>query len=67
MPNDMIFDAAPHLLGKTPEEAEDRQTLTKLIEKLPHDTMRDLIRLLKKMTPAEEEPGAPTVGKNEGR
>lgn len=54
MPLDMIYDTAPHLWGKTPEEAEDRRTLTKLVEQLPHDTMRDLIRLLKRMTPGEE-------------
>lgn len=60
MPLDMIFDAAPHLWGKTPEEAEDRLTLTKLVERLPHDTMRDLIRLLKRMTPGEE--GAEALG-----
>ncbi|MBP2238728.1 transcriptional regulator with XRE-family HTH domain [Sinorhizobium kostiense] len=54
MPLDLIFDAAPHLWGKTPEEAEERRTLTRLIELLPADTMRDLIRLLKRMTPGEE-------------
>ncbi|WP_370007144.1 helix-turn-helix transcriptional regulator [Sinorhizobium fredii] len=54
MPLDMIFDTAPHLWGKTPEEAEERRTLTRLIELLPADTMRDLIRLLKRMTPGEE-------------
>jgi transcriptional regulator with XRE-family HTH domain len=54
MPLDMIFDTAPHLWGKTPEEAEERRTLTRLIERLPADTTRDLIRLLKRMTPGEE-------------
>ncbi|CCE98545.1 hypothetical protein SFHH103_04054 (plasmid) [Sinorhizobium fredii HH103] len=54
MPLDMIFDTAPHLWGKTPEEAEERRTLTRLIERLPADTMRDLIRLLKRMMPGEE-------------
>lgn len=28
MPIDMLYEAAPHLWGKTPEEAEDRKTLT---------------------------------------
>lgn len=50
---------APHLWGKTPEEAEDRRTLTKIVESLPHDTIRDLIRLMKRMTPGE--PSADTV------
>jgi transcriptional regulator with XRE-family HTH domain len=59
MPTDMLYEAAPHLWGKTPEEAEDRVTLTKLIERMPHDTIRDLIRLLKRMTPGELAPDAP--------
>ncbi len=59
MPLDVIFDTAPHLWGKTLEEAEDRLTLMKLIEELPQDTMRDLIRLLRRMTPGE--PAADTV------
>lgn len=62
MPMDMIFETAPHLWGRTLEEAEDRRTLTKLIEQLPHDTMRDLIGLLKRMTPAE--PSADAVASN---
>lgn len=53
MPTDMLYEAAPHLWGKTPEEAEDRVTLTKLIERMPHDTMRDLIRLVRRMSPEE--------------
>lgn len=66
MPLDMIFETAPHLWGKTLEEAEDRLTLMKLVERLPHDTMRDLIRLLKRMTP--EEPAADAVASmSEGR
>ncbi|WP_426289740.1 helix-turn-helix transcriptional regulator (plasmid) [Ensifer adhaerens] len=55
MPTDMIFATAPHLWGETPEEAEDRMKLTKLVERLPHDTMRDLIRLLERMMPAEQD------------
>ncbi|MQX74693.1 helix-turn-helix domain-containing protein [Sinorhizobium medicae] len=67
MPLDMIFDTAPHLWGKTPEEAEDRLTLTKLIDRLPHDTMRDLIRLLKRMTPGEPAAEAVATSMSEGR
>lgn len=37
MPTDMLFEVAPHLWGRTQEEAEDRRTLTKLIERLPQD------------------------------
>lgn len=67
MPIDMIFETAPHLWGKTPEEAEDRRTLTRLIERLPHDTMRDLIGLLKRMTPAEPAADTVTTSTGEGR
>ena len=64
-PLERIFETAPHLWGKTPEEAEDRKTLTKLVECLPHDTIRDLIRLMKRMTPGE--PSAGAVGTSESR
>lgn len=52
-PTDMIFEAAPHLYGRTPEEAEDHRKLSQLIRTLPHETIRDLIGLLKRMTPDE--------------
>jgi len=65
MPIEMIFEAAPHLWGKTPEEAEERRTLTRLIERLPPDTTRDLIRLLKRMTPGEQ--GVEPTSMSEGR
>ena len=54
MPIDMLFEVAPHLWGRTQEEAEDRRTLTKLIDRRPQDTMRDLIRLLQRMGPGEK-------------
>lgn len=38
--------AARHLWSKTPEEADERLTLTKLVERLPADTTSDLVRLL---------------------
>ncbi|MDW9418481.1 helix-turn-helix domain-containing protein [Sinorhizobium meliloti] len=66
MPLDMIFETAPHLWGKTPEEAEERRTLTRLIERLPADTMRDLIRLLKRMTPEEQAGEAVASSASEG-
>ncbi|MQX77206.1 transcriptional regulator, partial [Sinorhizobium medicae] len=67
MPLDVIFDTAPHLWGKTLEEAEDRVTLLKLVEQLPHDTMRDLIRLLRRMAPAEPATDAVATSMSEGR
>jgi hypothetical protein len=67
MPLDVIFDIAPHLWGTTEEEAEDRLTLMKLIEQLPQDTMRDLIRLLRRMTPGEPAADAVATSTSEGR
>ncbi|MDX0537426.1 helix-turn-helix domain-containing protein [Sinorhizobium medicae] len=67
MPLDMIFNTAPHLWGKTLEEAEDRLTLMKLVEQLPQDTMRDLIRLLRRMTPAEPAADAVASSMSNGR
>ncbi|AGA08382.1 putative transcriptional regulator (plasmid) [Sinorhizobium meliloti GR4] len=67
MPLDVIFDIAPHLWGKTLQEAEDRLTLTKLVEQLPQDTMRDLIRLLRRMTPGEQAADAVATSTSEGR
>ncbi len=49
MPIEMLFEAAPHLWGRTPEEAEDRLELAKLMVDLPHDTTRDLLALVKRM------------------
>ena len=55
MPIDMIFEAAPHLWGRTPEEAEDCLTLARILRSLPSDTTRDLIRLLQRMIPDESQ------------
>ncbi|MDL2408221.1 helix-turn-helix transcriptional regulator [Rhizobium calliandrae] len=54
-PIDMIFEAAPHLWGRTQEEAEDRLTLDRIVRKLPSDATHDLIRLLRRMT-ADDNP-----------
>ncbi|ASY60762.1 putative transcriptional regulator (plasmid) [Sinorhizobium sp. CCBAU 05631] len=67
LPLDMIFETAPHLWGKTPEEAEDRRTLTTLVDCLPHDTIRDLIRLMKRMTPGEPSADAVVTRNSESR
>ncbi|MDW9775126.1 helix-turn-helix domain-containing protein [Sinorhizobium meliloti] len=65
-PLDVIFETAPHLWGETLEEAEDRMTLMKLVERLPQDTMRDLIRLLRRMTPGEPSADAVATSTSEG-
>ncbi|MDH0369811.1 helix-turn-helix domain-containing protein [Brucella anthropi] len=49
MPIDMLYEAAPHLWGKSEEEAKDRVELAKLVANLPHSTTRDLLSLVKKM------------------
>lgn len=54
MPLDMIYEAAPHLLGRTPEEASDHLALAKLVLALPHDTTRDLLALVKRMVTQQQ-------------
>jgi transcriptional regulator with XRE-family HTH domain len=53
MPMEMLFSAAPHLWGRTPEEARDSMELTELVMALPHGTKRDLLALVKKMVALE--------------
>ncbi|NKC05367.1 helix-turn-helix domain-containing protein [Ochrobactrum haematophilum] len=47
MPIDMLYEAAPHFVGKSEEEAKDRVELAKLVANLPHSTTRDLLSLVK--------------------
>ncbi len=47
MPIEMLYEAAPHLWGKSEEEAKDRVELAKLVADLPHSTTRDLLSLVK--------------------
>ncbi|CUX72325.1 MULTISPECIES: helix-turn-helix transcriptional regulator [Agrobacterium] len=71
MPIDMLFAAAPHLYGRTPEEAKDHLELSHLIRGLPHEAVRNLIGIVARMTPEEnpaEKAGKPEkTGKKEGR
>lgn len=70
MPIEMLFEAAPHLWGRTPEEAEDRLELAKLMAALPHDTTRDLLALVKRMVAQQKAADAATASsttKDEGR
>jgi transcriptional regulator with XRE-family HTH domain len=64
-PIDMLYAAAPHLYGRTPEEAKDNLELSRLTRNLPHDAVRNLISIVARMTP-EEKP-AEKNGKKEGR
>jgi transcriptional regulator with XRE-family HTH domain len=45
-PLGMLFAAAPHLWGKTPEEADTRFRMIKLLDELPADTMASIVTLL---------------------
>ncbi|WP_312407121.1 helix-turn-helix domain-containing protein [Rhizobium sp.] len=51
MPIDIISEVAPHLYGRTADEAKDYVELTHIIRNLPHETVRDLMGLLRRMTP----------------
>ncbi|WP_287285948.1 hypothetical protein [Mesorhizobium sp.] len=53
MPMEMLFSAAPHLLGRTPKEARDTMELAQQVVSLPHGTKRDLLALVKKMVALE--------------
>lgn len=48
-PMELIYAAAPHLFGKTPEEAADQIALAKLIWTLPHSTVSTLVKLVDEM------------------
>jgi hypothetical protein len=50
-PIEVLYAAAPHLYGESREEAEDRLKLTRLIDELPHPTVRNLVQLVEQMTP----------------
>ncbi|MER8530718.1 helix-turn-helix transcriptional regulator [Mesorhizobium sp. M0814] len=53
IPMEMLFSAAPHLWGRTPEEARDTMELAQQVVSLPHGTKRDLLALVKKMVALE--------------
>ncbi|RWC82933.1 XRE family transcriptional regulator [Mesorhizobium sp. M4B.F.Ca.ET.215.01.1.1] len=70
MPMAMLFSAAPHLWGRTEEEAHDTMELAQQIVSLPHGTKRDLLALVKKMVALEraaEGAAAETQRGEEGR
>ncbi|RWB25770.1 helix-turn-helix domain-containing protein [Mesorhizobium sp.] len=48
MPMEMLFSSAPHLWGRTPEEARDTVELAQQVVSLPHGTKRDLLALVRK-------------------
>ncbi|WP_137137267.1 helix-turn-helix transcriptional regulator [Rhizobium sp. FKY42] len=50
-PMEMIYAAAPHLFGKTNEEAADRFKLGRLIDDLPYPTVQAILQLIATMTP----------------
>ena len=48
-PMELVYAAAPHLFGKTPEQAADQIMLAKLVWALPHSTVGTLIKLVDEM------------------
>lgn len=49
-PLGLLFATAPHLWGKTPEEADTRFRMMKLLEELPPATMSSLVKLLESVS-----------------
>lgn len=45
-PDDLLFEAAPHLWGDTVEEACERRRIIKMIQNLPHDSLLTLGKIL---------------------
>jgi len=45
-PLGLLFATAPHLWGKTPEEADTRIRMMRLLEELPPETMSSIVKLL---------------------
>ncbi|NLS08288.1 helix-turn-helix transcriptional regulator [Rhizobium sp. P32RR-XVIII] len=45
-PDDLLFEAAPHLWGTTEEEAHERRRVTKMVQALPPETLRTVGTLL---------------------
>ncbi|QTG17421.1 helix-turn-helix domain-containing protein (plasmid) [Agrobacterium tumefaciens] len=52
-PIDMLFAVAPHLYGRTPEEANDHLELSHLTRRLPQEAVRNLIGIIARMTPED--------------
>lgn len=70
-PMELVYAAAPHLFGKTAEEADDQIALAKLIWTLPPSTVSTLIKLVDEMhaisgagAPQAREPSAVRATEN---
>ncbi|NTB87652.1 helix-turn-helix domain-containing protein [Agrobacterium tumefaciens] len=55
-PLGMLFAAAPHLWGKTPEEADTRFRMIRLLDELPTDTMASIVTLLETVSVLQQTP-----------
>ncbi|TCM48382.1 helix-turn-helix protein [Rhizobium sp. PP-F2F-G48] len=55
-PLGMLFAAAPHLWGKTPEEADTRFRMIRLLDELPTDTMASIVTLLETVSVLQQPP-----------
>ncbi|WFR97811.1 helix-turn-helix domain-containing protein [Rhizobium tumorigenes] len=49
VPDDLFFNAAPHLWGDDPEEVQKRRRITKLAQQLPPDSLETVTTLLEAM------------------
>ncbi|RDJ02013.1 helix-turn-helix domain-containing protein [Rhizobium grahamii] len=61
-PLDIIFHAAPHLWGATPEEAADRIAVDRLTRELPGEVVGDLLRLLRRLVPQDHQTALASIG-----
>jgi len=53
LPLEMIHAGAPHLFGKTSQEANDRAELMRLVSDLPHESIRNLLGIVSQLTPSD--------------
>jgi transcriptional regulator with XRE-family HTH domain len=63
-PLGMLFAAAPHLWGKTPEEADTRFRMIKLLDDLPAETMASIVTLLETVSVLQQPDHTPLTAKS---
>ncbi|WP_421405579.1 helix-turn-helix domain-containing protein [Agrobacterium fabrum] len=59
-PLGLLFATAPHLWGQTPEEADIRFRMMKLLEELPSETMSSIVKLLETVAVLQGASGGPS-------
>ncbi len=48
-PDELLYEAAPHLWGDTPESAHERHELEKIVNLLPDDVVRNLLSIVRSL------------------